>query len=151
VLAEDLKNRIVSGKPRLLELVDRAVDLLNLRGARLMRNKDRTVIAIWRDADSRELREALEVAGLADAEVLYLDDPEAAIPERYCHFVPEYMTELWAKQGFLATPAERLEAEAKARVLNRLFDTLGTFPEPSSITGTTVLHGMLARHGPPRR
>ncbi|MFB3778733.1 MAG: hypothetical protein ACE141_14030 [Bryobacteraceae bacterium] len=150
VLTEDLKTRIASFKPTLLELLDRAVNLLNLRGVRLIQNGQRMVVALWRDADGREICEALEVVGLVGAEVLYLDDPEAEIPERYRQFVPEYVTDLWVRQGLLATPAERLEAEARARFLNRLFDTQGTSSEPSRITSATVLHGMLARRKPRR-
>ncbi|MFB3896241.1 MAG: hypothetical protein ACE14V_08060 [bacterium] len=66
------------------------------------------------------------------------------IPEQYRRFVPEYVKNIWAAQGLLASPAERLEAAAKAKLLNRLFDALGSSPRPSRITAATVLHGMLA-------
>ncbi len=145
VLTEDLRQQITGLKPQLLDLVKEAVDLLNQRCARLIRTGNQTVIGLWRDADGRDVREALDIVGLGDAEVFCLDDPESDIPSRYRQFVPDYIKTLWAKQGLLATPAERLEAEAKARYLNRFFDTVGTAKSRSQITAATVLHGMLAK------
>jgi TubC N-terminal docking domain len=145
VLTDELKRQLVELKPQLLELISSALQLLNRRGARLIQNVDRTVIGLWHDADGREVREALDVVGLGAADVLFLDDPESDIPERYRQFVPEYVKEIWSRQGLLASPAERLEAEARARYLNRLFDTFGTVPGRSHITATTVLQGMLAK------
>ena len=143
-LTDELKRQLVELKPQLLALMTAAVELLNRRGAQLIQNGKRMVIGLWRDADDREVREALDMAGLGQAEVLYLDDPESDIPDQYRQSAPEYVRTIWAKQGLLASPAERLKAEAKARYLNRLFDTLGTAPGRSHITAATVLHGMLA-------
>lgn len=148
LLNDDLKRRLVKLKPQLLGLINAAVDLLNCRGARLIRNGDRTVIGLWRDAGGREIREALDVVGLGAADVLDLDDPQSDIPDRYRQFVPDYVKEMWSRQGLLVSPAERLEAEVKARYLNRLFSTLGTAPSRSHITAAIVLHGMLAKKKP---
>ncbi len=148
LLTDAVKNRIATLKPQLLALVDDAVDLLCHRGVRLIGDRGRIAIGIWRDAKDEGLHQALEVAGFGDCEVVYLDDPAADIPERYRRFVPEYVKNIWAAQGLLATPSERLEAEAKASFLNRLFDALGTSPQPSRITGAAVLHGMLAKRKP---
>ncbi len=149
-LSDHLRTEIVAQKPQLLQLLDNAVYLLNDHGVRLIDYGGRMVAAVWRDTDGREVRDALEVVGLGDAEVLYLDDPEANIPGRYRQFVPKYVADIWTAQGLPATPAQRLRAEAKARLINRVFDTFGTSPSPSRITGATVLHGMLARRKPSR-
>jgi hypothetical protein len=146
MLTEELTNRISAQKQAVMQLVAGAVDLLNTRGVRLVRQKDRLVVGIWRDADGREVREALDVVGLGHIEVHHLEDPGSDIPYRYRQFVPEYVKQIWAEKGLPATASERLEAEAKARYLNRMTDTLGSMPRPSRITGATpVLHGMLAR------
>ena len=145
VLTDEVKRRLVNLKPQLLELISGALDLLNRRGARLIPKGDQTAIGLWHDADGREVREALHVVGLGAAEVLLLDDPGSDIPARYREFVPEYVKEIWSRQGLLASPAERLEAESKARCLNQLFDTLGTAHSRSHITAATVLHGLLAK------
>jgi len=151
VLTDEVKRQLVELKPQLLELISGALDLLNRRGARLIPKGARTAIGLWHDADGREVREALHVVGFGAAEILFLDDPESDIPARYREFVPECVKESWSRQGLLASPAERLEAESKARYLNRLFDTLGTAGSRSHIAGTTVLHGLLAKkkHGLP--
>jgi hypothetical protein len=127
-LTKVLKEQVVALKPQLLKLLADSVELLNHRGARLVNHDGRTTIGIWRDAHSQQVREALDALGLGAAEVFYLDDPESDIPWRYREFVSEYVKAIWAKQGLLASPAERLKAAAKARYLNRLFDTLGTGP-----------------------
>lgn len=145
ILTEDLKDRISGQKVELMQLVAAALDLLNTRGVRLVRLNDQVVVGIWRDADGREVREALDAVGLGHAEVYHLEDPESDIPHRYRQFVPDYVNRIWEEQGLLATTSERLEAEAKARFLNRMTNALGSMPRPSRITGATVLHGMLAR------
>ena len=145
VLTDEIKQQLAFRKTEMLALFAHSIRLLNRRGVRLINRDGRTVLALWRDADGREVRDALEAVGHDGAEVLYLDDPEADVPERYRQFVPEYVKAIWARAGLLATPTERLEAEAKARHINRLFDALGTSPRPSRITGATVLHGLLKK------
>lgn len=145
VLTGELKRQIAELKPRLVELITGALDLLRRRGIRLIQNEGRFMIGLWEDADGREVREALEIIGDGDAEVVHLDDPAADIPTRYRQFVPEYVKEIWAKQGLLASPGERLAAAAQARYVNYLFDTLGTAPSRSGITTATVLQGTLLK------
>lgn len=145
VLTSDLQKDVVAHKAYMLDVVTEAVELLNGRGARLIRTGGQIVIGLWRDADGPAVRDALDVVGLGDAKVAHLDDSEACIPDRYRQYVPEYVSEIWERQGLLATPAERLEAERKARFLNQVFDTCGTSPRPSRITAATVLHGMLRK------
>lgn len=140
VLTHEIKLELAERKAEVLALFTESIQLLNQRGVRII-SRDGSAFALWRDADGREVRDALEALGHGDAQVLYLDDPVANIPERCRQFVPEYVKSIWAGQGLLASPAERLEAEARAMFLNRLFDTLGTAPSPSRITGATVLHG----------
>ncbi len=145
VLTADLQKEVVAHKAYMLDVVVEAVELLNRCGARLIKQGDRVVVGTWRDADGPEVRDALDVVGLGDVKVAHLDDPEACIPDCYRQYVHKHVSEIWARQGLLATPAERLEAERKARFLNRLFDTWGTSPRSSRIKAATVLHGMLRR------
>lgn len=143
VLTEEIKNELVTHKADILSSFSQSIHLLNERGVRLVSSDGRTV-ALWRDADGREVRDALDAVGLGDAKVEYLEDPEAEIADRYRQFIPEYVRSIWSQQGLLATPAERLRAEAKARYINRFFNALGPRYRPSRVLPSTVLHGMLA-------
>lgn len=145
LLTEDLKQALASRKPEILALFADAVALLNERGVRMFIRNGRTVLALWRDADGREVRDAMDALGHVGAEVLHLDDPGAYIPAHYREFVPQYVQRIWAAQGLLATGPQRVAAEAKARFLNALFDDLDGGRTRSRIKGTTVLHGMLKR------
>lgn len=60
-----------------------AVDLLNRLGVRIIeaREPERFWVGIWRQVDSKELREALRVLGLDHLRIVYLDDPR--VPEKY--------------------------------------------------------------------
>lgn len=66
-----------------------ALDLLNQGAVRIIETgqPERFTIGIWRDQDSRELREALRVLGLDRYLIVYLDDP--AVPERYRAHQPQ--------------------------------------------------------------
>jgi hypothetical protein len=141
VLTDELKQEIVANKEVLLDVVGRATDLLNRYGVRIIGD----AVGLWRVADRPEVRRALKAAGLGGAEVRYLDDADADIPNRYREFVPLRVQQVWDDERVLGTPEERIEAERKARRINALFDELGTCPIPSRTTAETVLHGMLAR------
>lgn len=147
VLTDALKQELAGHKAELVALVREAVQMLNERGARLIVRGGQHVIGVWKDADSRELREALEVVGYGEAPVFYLDDPTAGIPERYRHFMPDYVKAIWTRKGLLATPSQRLEAAVKAQRLNRILDTYGAASGHSGVTADTVLHGMLHNGG----
>lgn len=149
VLSEALKQELVSRKAELMALFVNAVALLNKRGVRMFYQDGRLVVALWREADGREVRDAIVAVAHGESEVRFLNDPEADIPERYRRFVPTCVKEVWDAQGLPSTAAARLEVEAKARYLNRLFDSLGTAPGSSRITARTVLHGMLAKSAQP--
>jgi hypothetical protein len=142
-LTEALKQELVFHKTAVLALFATAFQLLNERGARLIPRDAGTAVAVWRDADGRDLRDALEVIGHGEAEVLHLDDLDSDIPERYRQFVPEYVLRIWERRGLSVTGQQRIQATARARRLNLFFDTYGTSPRPCRITVETVLHGML--------
>jgi hypothetical protein len=147
VLTDAMKEELVARKPEILDLFDEAFRLLNERGVRLIPREGENVVAVWSDADGRDLRDALELIGAGETEVLHLDDPDAEIPGRYHQFVPEYVKRIWAARGLPSTGPQRIEAAARARWLNHFFDTYGTSPRRSAITTETVLHGMLRRSG----
>lgn len=143
VLTEEIKQELVTRKGEVLALFTEAIRLLNERGVRIISRDGRT-FGLWRDADGREVRDALDALGLGDAKVEYLEDPDADVADRYRQFVPEYVKAIWLRQGLLATPAERLQAEAKARRINAFFNSLGPAYRTKGVTVTTVLHGLLA-------
>jgi hypothetical protein len=141
VLTDELRQEIVANKAQLVELVGGATDLLKSYGVQIIG----IAIVLWQVADVPEVRRALKAVGLGDAEVRYLDDPDADIPSGYREFVPLRIQQMWDDQRTLGTPQERIEAERKARRINTIFDESGASRRPSRITGKTVLHGELAR------
>ena len=142
VLTDELKQEIAANKKQLLEVIARAPKVLDRYGVRRIGG----AVGLWRVADLPEVRIALKAVGLGDAEVKYLDDPDAVIPSEFRKFVPPAIQKIWDKNGVLGTPEERIAAERKARLINSVFDELGTSPTPSRITAETVLHGILARN-----
>jgi hypothetical protein len=145
VLTDELKQEIAVNKDVLLDVVGLATVLLNRYGVRLIGG----AVGMWRVADRPEVRRALKAVGLGAAEVRYLDDPDADVPDRYREFVPLLIQQIWDDERVLGTPEERIEAERKARRINAVFDQLGAFPHSSQITADTVLHGMLAHKRKP--
>jgi hypothetical protein len=139
VLTDALKQEIVANKAQLVDLIGGAGDLLKSYGVQIIGAE----IGLWRVADLPEVRRALKAVGLGDAEVRYLDDPDADIPSECSECVPPRIQQMWDDRRILGTPQERIEAERKARLINAIFDQLGT--SPSRVTGKTVLHGELAR------
>lgn len=147
VLTDEIKHQIVELKPYLLKLFHDAISVLNRRGARQIRGGDKIIIGLRKDADDHELREALHVVGLGTAEVMYVEHLGSGAG-RYDQFVAHAAQRRASGGPSAVTPVERLEAEVKARRLNRLFDLHGTAPRPSRITTATVLHGMARKNGP---
>jgi TubC N-terminal docking domain len=143
VLTDAMKQELVAQKADVLALFDEAFRLINEHGVRLIPRDGGPAVAIWRDADGRELRDALDAVGHGEAEILHLDDPDGSVPERYHQFVPEYVKRIWVSRELPATGRQRVAAAAHARRLNHFFDTYGTSPQRSRITTETVLHGML--------
>jgi hypothetical protein len=143
LLTDELKQQIAANKHGLLDIIRGATDVLSRYGARLI--GDANTIGLWRAADLPEVRRALKAAGLGDADVRYLDDPDADVPSQFRRSVTPLIQQIWDDQGIVGTPEERIAAEWKAREINAIFDELGTSPFPSGITGETVLHGQLAR------
>jgi hypothetical protein len=139
VLTDELKQEIVANRDQLLGIIEGATGVLNRYGVRIIG----TAIGLWRVTDVPEVRRALKAIGRGEAEVRYLDDPDADVPSRYREFVPPLVQHAWDEQGVLGTPQQRIAAEWKARVINATFDRLGTLPTPSRITAETVLHGEL--------
>jgi hypothetical protein len=144
VLTEEIRQEIGAHKSQILALLSESLSLLDERGVRIIRRDGKDIFALWRDADGRDVRDALDALGHSDTEVVYLDDPEVDISARYREFVPEYVKAKWERAGLLATPMQRIEAEAKARRLRRLSVALRA-SRPSRLTAATVLHGMLAK------
>lgn len=145
MLTDAVKQKLVALKPEIIALFADAFRLLNERGVRLVSRSGGVAFAIWRDADGREVHGALDLIGHGETELLYLDDFDADIPDRYREFVPQYVNRIWAARGLPATGPQRIEAAARARRLNLFFDTYGTSPHRSRITTETALHGMLRR------
>jgi hypothetical protein len=143
VLTEEIKQELVARTGEVLVLFTEAIQLLNERGVRLI-SPDGKRVAMWRDADGREVRDALDAIGLGDAKVEHLENPDADIAERYRQFIPKYVEAIWSRQGLLATPTERLLAETKARRINAFFNSLGPAYRTKGVTAATVLHGLLA-------
>jgi hypothetical protein len=143
VLTESMKAELVARKTEILTLFGEAVRLLNERGARLIPRDGGNVVALWHDADGCDVRDALDAIGAGEVEMVYLDDVNADIPNRYRQFVPGYVSRIWAARGLPATGPQRIEAAARAHYINRFFDTYGTSPRRSGITMETLLHGLL--------
>jgi len=143
VLTDEIKQELIARKQEVLEVFSESLRLLNDRGVRII-SRDGGTFALWRDADGPEVGHALDTLGHLDYTVLHLDDPYNDIDEPYWNYVPDYVKEIWSRQGLLASPYERREAEAKARRINAYFDSLGPRYLTKGVTITTVLHGMLA-------
>ena len=141
ILTDDLRQEIATNKQQLLRVIGDATGVLNRYGVRRIGS----AVGLWRAADLPEVRIALKAVGLGDAEVRYLDDPDANIPSEFRKSWPPLIQQIWEKNGVLGTPEERIAAESKARRINSIFDEYGTAPTPSGIKAETVLRGELER------
>src|SRR5262249_105844 len=116
--------------------IDRAVTVLNARGARLMRLDGVLTVGLWGDAVGPEVQSALRVLEMDTLPVRALGG--AGIPTRYkLRRVQEF-------QNRLTWP------ELKAEMLNSLFKAQGLSGELGRITAETVKHGEASNARSPR-